>query len=117
MDLASARDIKLIEVPEDKFQAMRELNPGYTLLTIPAGSYPKQDQDVQAVGYATHLIARCDLDEDVVYNILKGIQEDMDDLVAIAQVMSETSIDVMAEDIGVPMHAGAEKFYKENNAQ
>lgn len=113
MDLASARDIKLIDVPEDKFQAMRDLNPGYTLLTIPAGSYPKQDQDVQAVGYATHLIARCDLDEDVVYKILKGMQEDRDDLVAIAQVMNDTTLKVMAEDIGVPMHAGAKKFYAE----
>lgn len=113
MDLASARDIKLVDVPEDKFQAMRDLNPGYTLLTIPAGSYPKQDQDVQAVGYATHLIARCDLDEDVVYNILKGMQEDRDDLIAIAQVMNDTTLKVMAEDIGVPMHAGAEKFYAE----
>ncbi len=55
MDLASARAIKLVDVPDDKFQAMRKLNPGYTKLTIPANSYPGQDKDVQAVGYATHL--------------------------------------------------------------
>lgn len=116
MDLASARDIKLINVPDDKFQAMRDLNPGYTKLTIPAGSYPKQDRDIQAVGYATHLIARCDLDEDIVYNILKGMQEDKADLVSIAKVMGDTTIQMMAEDIGVPMHKGAEKFYKEQNA-
>lgn len=116
MDLASARDIKLINVPDDKFDAMRALNPGYTKLTIPAGSYPKQDKDVQAVGYATHLIARCDLDEDAVYNILKGMQEDKDDLVSIAKVMGNTTVKMMAEDIGVPLHKGAEKFYKEQNA-
>jgi uncharacterized protein len=58
--------------PDDKFEAMRELNPGYTKLTIPAGSYPGQDEDVDVVGYATHVIARCDLDEDVVYKILEG---------------------------------------------
>lgn len=116
MDLASARDIKLINVPDDKFEAMRALNPGYTKLTIPAGSYPKQDKDVQAVGYATHLIARCDLDEDVVYNILKGMKEDKADLVSIAKVMGDTTIKMMAEDIGVPLHKGAEKFYKEQNA-
>src|SRR3546814_4179883 len=28
MDLASARDISLIEVPDDKYNAMRDLNPG-----------------------------------------------------------------------------------------
>ena len=50
MDLASARDIKLVGIPDDKFQAMRKLNPGYTKLVIPAGSYPKQTQDVQTIG-------------------------------------------------------------------
>jgi TRAP transporter TAXI family solute receptor len=113
MDLASARDIKLISMPDDKFQAMRKLNPGYTKLTIPAGSYPKQDKDVQAVGYATHLIARCDLDENVVYKVLQGMVANQADLAAIAKVMAKTTPKVMAEDIGVPMHKGAVRFFKE----
>jgi uncharacterized protein len=113
MDLASARDIKLIGVPDDKFQAMRKLNPGYTKLTIPANSYPKQTKDVQAVGYATHLIARCDLDEKVVYEVVKGLLDNRKDLGSIAKVMTEINPKMMAEDIGVPMHKGAAKFYKE----
>jgi TRAP transporter TAXI family solute receptor len=113
MDLASAREIKLIPVSDEEFEAMRELNPGYTKLTIPAGSYPGQDEDVAAVGYATHVIARCDLDEDVVYNLLEGMMENMEDLVSIVRVMSETTPEVMATDTGVPMHAGAERFYRE----
>jgi len=113
MDLASARAIKLIPVPDDKFQAMRELNPGYTKLMIPAGSYPGQDKDVQAVAYATHIIARCDLDADVVYKTLKGIVDNQKDLAVIAQAMGPTTLKMMAEDIGVPLHKGAEKYYKE----
>jgi len=113
MDLASARDIRLLSMPDDKFADMRKLNPGYTKLTIPAGSYPKQDKDVQAVGYATHLIARCDLDEKVVYNVLKGMVANNADLTAIAKVMGKTTPKIMAEDIGVPLHKGAAKFYKE----
>ena len=49
MDLASARDIKIVAIGDDKFQAMRKLNPGYTKLVIPAGSYPKQTADVQTI--------------------------------------------------------------------
>jgi uncharacterized protein len=113
MDLASSRSIKLIELPEDTFEAMRELNPGYSKLTIPAGSYPGQDEDVDVVGYATHVIARCDLDEDVVYQILEGMVEDMEDLVSIVRVMSDTTLEVMAEDTGVPMHPGATRFYQD----
>jgi TRAP transporter TAXI family solute receptor len=113
MDLASARDIKLLSLPEETFTAMRELNPGYAKLIIPAGSYPGQDEDVEAVGYATHIIARCDLDEDVVYNVLDGMMEDKADLVSIVKVMDGTTLEVMASDTGVPMHPGATRFYEE----
>ena len=113
MDLASSRSIKLIELPEDTFEAMRELNPGYSKLTIPAGSYPGQDADVDVVGYATHVIARCDLDEDIVYKLLEGMVEDMEDLVSIVRVMGDTTVEVMAEDTGVPMHPGATRFYQD----
>ena len=116
MDLAAARDIRVIGIPDDKFQAMRKLNPGYTKLTIPAGSYPKQAQDVQTVGYATHLIARCDLDEKVVYSVLKGIHEQKADLIAIAKAVQGATPKVIAEDIGVPLHKGAQRFYKEIGA-
>ncbi len=116
MDLASARDIKIVAIPDDKFQAMRKLNPGYTKLTIPAGSYPKQTADVQTIGYATHVIARCDLDENVVYKTLKGMVDNKADLSAIAKAMSTTTPKMMAEDIGVPLHKGATKYYKEVGA-
>jgi len=92
---------------------MRKLNPGYTKLTIPANSYPKQAKDVQAVGYATHLIARCDLDEKVVYEVVKGLLDNRKDLGSIAKVMGDIDPKMMAEDIGVPLHKGAAKFYKE----
>lgn len=113
MDLASARDITIVGIPDDKFQAMRKLNPGYTKLVIPAGSYPKQTADVQTIGYATHVIARCDLDEAVVYKVLKGMVDNKADLAAIAKAMAGNTPKSMAEDIGVPLHKGATRFYKE----
>ena len=116
MDLASARDVRLIGIPDDKFQAMRKLNPGYTKLVIPAGSYPKQTADVQTIGYATHIVARCDLDETVVYKVLKGMVDNKADLASITKYMGKTTPKMMAEDIGVPMHKGAVRYYKEVGA-
>lgn len=113
MDLASARDIRIIPVPDDKFEEMRKLNPAYTKLTIKANSYPGQTEDVPAVGYATHIIARCDLDADVVYKTLKGIVDHQDQLASISKDINNTTLEMMAEDIGVPMHEGAKKFYEE----
>lgn len=118
MDLANSTDITLVPLEQafiDKMKA--EINPGYTGITIPAGTYPKQDADVLTVGYATHLVARCDLEADVVKNLLTRIWDGRGDLGAIAAVMKDMSLESMAQDVGVPMHEGAKAFYAEHGIQ
>ncbi|MEX2631919.1 MAG: TAXI family TRAP transporter solute-binding subunit [Tistlia sp.] len=114
MDLANSRDVQLVSLDDAFIEQMRERNPGFGALTIPAGSYPGQDEDVQAVGYATHVIARCDLDEEVVYGILKAMWTNVGELQSIAGAMKGLTLETMGRDIGVPMHPGAERFYKES---
>ncbi|MEM9222125.1 MAG: TAXI family TRAP transporter solute-binding subunit [Pseudomonadota bacterium] len=116
MDLASARDIKLVPIEGEDLAKMQELNPGYKSITIPAGSYPGQDSDVNTIGYATHIIARCSLEPDVVYNVLKNIAANVPDLAAIAKAMENATPEGMARDIGVPLHDGAKRFYDEAGA-
>lgn len=116
MDLASARDIKIVEVPEDGLKKMQAINPGYKPIVFKAGTYPKQDKDVTTIGYATHVVARCDLDEEVVKGVLGSMLGGLSDLAAIAGAMKSTDVKAMAQDIGVPMHKAAEAFYKEKGA-
>lgn len=116
MDLAAARDMALVEIPDDGLAKMQAINPGYKRIVIKAGTYPKQDKDVGTVGYATHIIARCDLDEKTVYGVLKAMTGGIDDLAAIAKAMAGADAKAMAFDNGVPMHKGAEAFYKEMGA-
>jgi hypothetical protein len=113
MDLASARDVKLIDIPDDGLKRMQEINPGYSRIVIKAGSYPKQDKDVMTIGYATHVIAQCSLDEDLVYNILKAMHAGLGDMASIASAMKGVTPAMMGVDVGVPMHKGAQRFYAE----
>ena len=48
--------------------------------------------------------------------MLKGMVDNQADLVAIANAMTGLTPKLMAEDIGVPLHKGAERFYKEVGA-
>lgn len=112
MDLASARPIKVLDL-SDALDGMRKLNPGYTLVTIPKGTYPKQEQDTKVIGYATHIVASCKLPEDTVYKMTKAIADNTASLGAIVKSMGSLKPKEMAEDIGVPFHPGAAKFYKE----
>lgn len=112
MDLASARDIKLLDMSGD-LAGMKKLNPGYTLVTVPKGTYPKQDADVKVIGYATHIVASCKLPEDEVYKMTKAMAENVPAMTATAKAVSGLTVKAMAEDVGVPFHPGAAKFYKE----
>jgi uncharacterized protein len=112
MDLASARDIKLLDLT-DQLDAMRKLNPGYTLVTVPKGTYPKQDKDVNVIGYATHIVASCKLPEEMVYAMTKTMAQSVPQMAMVNKAITGLTPKMMAEDIGVPFHKGAAKFYKE----
>ena len=112
MDLAASRDIKLLDMT-DMYEDMRKINPGYTLVNVPKGTYPKQDKDVKVIGYATHIVASCKLPEDMVYNMTKAMAANVSNMAAVNKAMAGLTPKAMAEDIGVPFHPGAAKFYKE----
>jgi uncharacterized protein len=116
MDLASARDVKLVPVDDKTMSELKKQNPGYNKLIIKAGTYPKQDKDVPVIGYSTHIVAACDLSEDVVYKITKAMAENVGDMAAVVKPITGLTAKDMAIDIGVPFHKGAAKYYKEKGA-
>jgi TRAP transporter TAXI family solute receptor len=116
MDLASARDIKLLGVDAKTLAEMKKINPGYTKLIIKAGTYPKQNKDVDVIGYATHIVASCDLPEEMVYKMVKAMAANVGDMAASNKAIAGLTPKIMAEEIGVPLHKGALKFYKEAGA-
>jgi TRAP transporter TAXI family solute receptor len=116
MDLASARDMKLIPVDDKTMAALQKENPGYQKLVIKAGTYPKQDKDVPVIGYSTHIIVSCDLPEDTVYKMTKAMAANVPAMAAVVKPITGLTPKDMAADIGVPLHKGAAKFYKEVGA-
>jgi TRAP transporter TAXI family solute receptor len=116
MDLAAARDVKLVPVDDRTMGELRKLNPGYNKLIIKAGTYPKQDKDVPVIGYSTHVIVSCDLPDDVVYRMTKIMAANVDSMAAVVKSITGLTPKDMALDIGVPLHKGAAKFYKEVGA-
>lgn len=116
MDLASARDIRVLEFPNDKFQALQKINKGYDKRIIKAGSYPKQDKDIQTIGTWTHLVASCKLPEKLVYDITKALATNVENLGNVVSAVKGLTVKDMAADVGVPYHPGARKYYQEAKA-
>jgi len=116
MDLASARDIKLVPVDDKTMGELKKMNPGYNRLIIKAGTYPKQDRDVPVIGYSTHVVVACDLPEATVYGMAKTMAGNVSTMAAVVKAIDGVTPKDMALDIGVPFHKGAAKFYKEAGA-
>jgi uncharacterized protein len=116
MDLASARDVKLVPVDDKTFDFVKKANAGHNKLVIKAGTYPKQDKDVPVIGYSTHLVVACDLPEQTVYGMVKAMAANVDAMAAVVKSIEGIKPKDMAQDIGVPFHKGAAKFYKEAGA-
>lgn len=116
MDLASARDIKLVPVDDKTMGELKKQNPGYNRLIIKAGTYPKQDKDVPVIGYSTHVVVACDLPDDLVYKMTKIMAANVDGMAAIVASIKGLTAKDMALDIGVPLHKGAARYYKEAGA-
>lgn len=116
MDLASARDIKLIGIDDKIFADMKKINPGYSRTTIPPKTYPKQDKPVDVIGYATHIVVACTLPEQLVYHMVKTMAANVSNMAAVNKAITGLTPKMMAEDVGVPFHPGAAKYYKEAKA-
>ncbi|MGE0565974.1 MAG: TAXI family TRAP transporter solute-binding subunit [Pseudolabrys sp.] len=112
MDLAAARDVKILE-QTDAYEKMLKLNPAYKLITLPKGTYPKQDKDLKVIGFSTHVVVSCKLPAEQVYTMTKQIAANTKTLATVAKAIGNLDAKGMAADVGVPFHPGAAKFYKE----
>jgi len=85
----------------------------WTPYVIPAATYPGQDGDIQTVAKSNLLVARADVDEEVVYLVTKTMFEHLDFLRGIHDAMYETSVDRALVGVPIPLHPGAIRYYQE----
>ena len=112
-------DLKLLPIDDPGLIEMFE-SLGYYQATIPAGTYPFLTEDVPTMAETEFLAARPDLPEDVVYYTLKALFNNKHILIAahtdFEEEMSGEAIAsalAVAERVGLPIHPGALKYYRE----
>lgn len=116
MDLASVRDVKIISLDAKTIETMKQNNGAYIQRTIPAGTYTGQDNDVITIGTATHMMVPSTMSDEVAYKLTKAIVENRAKLGEAHVAYKGLTPEIMGIDIGIPMHPGAEKYYKEIGA-
>lgn len=106
-----ARKGKLLNINQDLKKGL--LKKGFSAYTIPAGTYPGQDKNIETVANKIIVFAREDAPEDVIYYLTKVMYENKATLEGIHSSFKEFKPQEMVEGVTIQLHKGAEKFYKE----
>ncbi len=113
--LAAEVNIKIIPVPTDVYQKLKQQYPFYTQVVIPAGTYKGLNEDVQTVAVMSMLLVHKDVPDDIVYLMTKILFEHVDELKSKVQKQSVQYISLQhaLDGLSIPLHPGAYKYYTE----
>ncbi|MBS3919608.1 MAG: TAXI family TRAP transporter solute-binding subunit [Deltaproteobacteria bacterium] len=106
--------IETLIVPIDgaEADALAKKYPFYAKDRIPAGIY-KGIGDVPTVAVLAILVAKAEMEEDMVYRITKAMWENIGRIESAHAKGKEVKLEKALIGMPIPLHPGAEKFYKE----
>ena len=109
-DLASSVAITVVAVPKADVE---KIGDPYIAVTIPAGTYQGQDADVETAAVGNFLITHEGVSDEVAYQMTKQLFENLPDMVAAHNAAKAIDIQKALTGMPVPLHPGAERYYKE----
>ncbi|MFK7859731.1 MAG: TAXI family TRAP transporter solute-binding subunit [Granulosicoccus sp.] len=118
VQLSSTKGMNLHSFTEDDLQRINEIIPAYIPSKIPGGVYEGINTDVLTPAVSALLVVSSDLEDELVHGITAALWNDntrklLDNGHAKGkQITAETALDGVIA-LGVPLHSGAERFYKE----
>jgi len=110
-DLATAVDVVVVPIPPEVVKKTND--PAYIPATIPANTYRGQTTDVPAAAVQNYLVTHEGVSNDIVYGMTKALWTNLDALIAAHSAAKAIDLKRALEGMPVPLHPGAEKYYKE----
>jgi len=108
----TARASRLFNVPDDVRDTLVK-KWGYVKSTIPAGTYPGQDEPVDTLDLGTIVFTNAEMDEEIVYLVTKSLAENRDRMIAGSAGFTRWQPEDMPVGLPVEIHRGALKYYRE----
>ncbi len=115
MDLAASPGvkIKLLSHGEVLEKMTQKYGPIYFKTVCPANTYKGVDYNVTTVSAGNFLICHENMNDELVYKIVKTLFDHKKDLEAIHKVAKDLTLETAVHGSPFPFHPGALKFYKE----
>ncbi|MEL6289483.1 MAG: TAXI family TRAP transporter solute-binding subunit [Pseudomonadota bacterium] len=118
VQLSNTKGMNLHSFSDEDLKKINGIIPAYIPSKIPGGVYKGIDSEVKTPAVSALLVVSADQSEELVYGITKALWNSntrklLDNGHAKGkQITPDTALSGVAE-LGVPLHPGAEKFYKE----
>ena len=109
-DLATSLETVVVEVPA---AIVAKVGSPYMAGVIPAKTYQGQERDVATALIPNYLVTRADLSNDTVYAMTKAIFDNVPALIAAHSAAKEIVMEAAPKNLPIPMHPGAERYFKE----
>jgi uncharacterized protein len=112
INVSSQSPIRLISIPDDKVAQLAKFR-GVEAYTLPPNLYKGVDYPVKGIAVRAHLVVRDDMPDELAYAIVKSIADNFSRYPVALKSMSYAKLEDMPKDVGIPLHPGAVKYYKE----
>ncbi len=105
--------LKLLDITTDQMAKANGSHWLWTPYTIPATTYPGQDEDVSTVAHSNLLVVKADVPDETVYLITKSIFENLPYLKRVDPLLEELALAQALPGMSLPLHPGALRYFKE----
>jgi len=112
-DLAVSQDIIIVPITGEYAARLSEMEDFYASVTIPEGSYSGVAEAV-TVGVVSIVVAREDLSDDIVYEFMSTIFENINIVQSAHSSARWITLESALDGMSVPLHPGAERFFAEH---
>lgn len=115
VDLSTTHDIRLLSFDEAFLAGLQEDEPAMEIARIPAGTYAGVDEEVVTMGNPSAFITHDGMDEEVVYQVTRALiaEDNRQYMRAVYSAWDPAPGAELWQRIGVPLHPGAERAYRE----
>jgi TRAP transporter TAXI family solute receptor len=110
---ASNLKATVLEVTDEELDAINKVSNSWYRYTIPGGTYPRIDEDIQTIAQPNLLSTTKEIDEETIYLLTKTLYENLDEMYEVHSSAKDMTLETALDGVTVPLHAGAYKYFKE----
>lgn len=111
-ELSLTHNVRIVPVDRSIVEKVISERP-YLLEVVKAKSYKGLEQDTPVMGWAGGIFTHASVSSDLIYRFIKNLYEHREDYYQVHVAAKEMTPETALKGISIPLHAGAEKYFKE----